>query len=78
MLERIGLGGVIAALTLNLGWAVATVFATPVIVVEGTMPAATVRRSAGQIRRQFTVTLISNVTLAIPWVLLGIGSGIMR
>ena len=74
MLERLGLGGVLAAMTLNLGWAVATVFATPVIVVEGTMPAATVRRSAGLVRRHFTVTLISSLTMAIPWILLGIGS----
>lgn len=39
-IERIGLGGALAALTLNLGWAFATVFATPVIIVEGTLPIA--------------------------------------
>jgi hypothetical protein len=74
MLERFGLGGMLAVLTLDLGWALATVFATPVIIVEGTMPAATLRRSAGLVRRHFTVTLISNVTAAIPWILLGMGS----
>jgi hypothetical protein len=77
MLERVGLGGLLAALTLNLGWALAAVFATPVIVVEGTMPVATVRRSAGLVRRHFTVTLISSITLAVPWILLGIGSVIL-
>ena len=66
-LERFGLGGLLAALTLNLGWAVATVFATPVIIVEGTMPAATVRRSAGLLRQQFTVTLVSTIKLAFVW-----------
>lgn len=66
-LERLGLGGLLAALTLNLGWAVATVFATPVIIVEGTMPMATVRRSAGLLRRTFTVTLVSNVRLTFVW-----------
>jgi hypothetical protein len=74
MLERMGAGGVVAALTLNVGWAFATVFATPVIMVEGTMPLETVRRSAGLLRRQFAVTLISGVTLAVPWILLAGGS----
>lgn len=74
MLERLGVGGAVAALTLNVGWAFATVFATPVIMVEGTMPLATVRRSAGLLRRQFTVTLISGVTLALPWIALAVGS----
>ena len=72
MLERVGVGGVLAAVGLNLGWAVATVFATPVIMVEGTMPAATMRRSADLLRRQFTVTLLSSVTLALPWIVLGV------
>lgn len=73
-LERMGAGGLVAALTLNVGWAFATVFATPVIMVEGTMPWETVRRSAGLLRRQFAVTLISGISLAVPWMVLGIGS----
>lgn len=75
--ERFGLGAVVAAWTLNLGWAFATVFATPVIVVEGTMPIATLRRSAGLLRSQFTVTLVSGVTLALPWIGLAVGSVIV-
>lgn len=75
MLERTGAGGLVAALTLNVGWGFATVFATPVIIVEGTMPLATIRRSAGLLRRHFTVTLISNVTVALPWIALAIVSG---
>ena len=74
MLERMGVGGLVAALTLNVGWAFATVFATPVIMIEGTMPLATVRRSTGLLRRHFTVTLISGVSLALPWIPLAIGS----
>jgi hypothetical protein len=66
-LDRFGVGGVVAALTVNLGWAVATVFAVPTLIVEGTMPVATIRRSAGLLRRHFAVTLVSNVTLAVPW-----------
>lgn len=74
MLERMGVGGFVAAMTLNLGWAFATVFATPVIMVEGTMPVATIQRSAALLRSRFTVTLISAVTLALPWTVLAVGS----
>ncbi|WP_332642332.1 DUF6159 family protein [Aeromicrobium sp.] len=74
MLERMGIGGLVAALTLNLGWAFATVFATPVIMIEGTMPVATVRRSAALLRGHFTVTLISAVTLALPWIAMAVVS----
>jgi hypothetical protein len=73
-IERMGLGGVLAAVTLNVGWAFATVFAAPVIIVEGTMPTATLRRSADLLRRHFTVTLASGVTLALPWIALAVGS----
>lgn len=71
VLERFGLGGLIAGLTLNVGWAVATVFATPVIIIEGTGPLTTLRRSAGVMRRQFGVTIVSSVRLALPWIVLG-------
>lgn len=74
MLERIGIGGLVAGATLDIGWTFATVFATPVIMVEGTMPLATVRRSAKLLRRHFSVTLISSVSLALPWILLGCGA----
>jgi hypothetical protein len=73
-LQRMGIGGAIAALTANLGWAVATVFAMPVVIVEGTMPVATVRRSAQLLRATFGVTILSNVRLAIPWIVGAIGS----
>jgi hypothetical protein len=69
LLERFGVGGILAALTLNIGWAFATVFATPVIMVEGTMPVATIRRSTSLLRGRFTVLLISSVTAALPWLL---------
>jgi len=70
VLERFGIGGVLAALSLNVGWAVATVFATPVIMVEGTMPLATIRRSAALLRGRFSVLLVSGVTAAMPWLVL--------
>jgi len=70
VLERFGIGGILAALSLNLGWAVATVFATPVIMVEGTMPLATIRRSASLLRGRFSVLLVSGVAAALPWMVL--------
>jgi Family of unknown function (DUF6159)/Protein of unknown function (DUF2510) len=74
VLERFGIGGVLAALSLNIGWAVATVFATPVIMVEGTMPLATIRRSASLLRGRFSVLLVSGVTAALPWMVLMIAA----
>jgi hypothetical protein len=53
---------------------VATVFAVPTLIVEGTMPVATIRRSAGLLKRHFAVTLVSNVTLAVPWMVALFGS----
>jgi hypothetical protein len=74
VLERFGIGGLLAALSINIGWGVATVFATPVIMVEGTMPVATIRRSASLLRGRFTVLLISGFTAALPWMMLMFGS----
>jgi len=68
VLERFGIGGLLAALSINIGWAVATVFAAPVIMVEGTMPIATVRRSVSLLHGRFTVVLLSGFTAALPWV----------
>lgn len=76
VLERFGVGGIIAGLTLNVGWAVATVFATPVIMIEGTGPLTTLRRSAGVMRQQFGVTIVSSIRVALPWAVLGWTAGI--
>jgi MFS family permease len=67
-LQRLGIGGVLAALTANLGWAVATVFAMPVVIVEGTMPMATARRSAQILKDNFGATVFSNIRIALPWI----------
>jgi uncharacterized protein DUF6159/uncharacterized protein DUF2510 len=66
-LQRLGVGGAVAALTANLGWAVATVFAMPVVIVEGTMPVATVRRSAQVLKDNFGATVFSSIRIALPW-----------
>ena len=67
-LERFGVGGLLTALTVDVGWAFATVFATPVIMTEGTMPRATVRRSVSLLRGRFTVVLLSSIGASLPWV----------
>jgi hypothetical protein len=74
VLERLGVGGFLAAFSINVGWAFATVFATPVIMVEGTMPVATIRRSSSLLRGRFTVLLISSITAMLPWLVLLFGS----
>ena len=45
LLQRFGLAGLLARLLAGGSWAVATWFAIPVIMAEGTMPGATIRRS---------------------------------
>lgn len=77
MLERLGIGGVVAALTLNVGWAAATVFSMPVVIIEGTMPVETVRRSARVLKEQFGATVFGSVRLAIPWVVASVVSAIV-
>lgn len=74
LLERFGIGGLIARLFVDLGWAVATVFAMPVVMVEGTMPLATVRRSAQIVKAHFFTTIVSNLRLALPWVVASIAA----
>lgn len=70
LLERLGVGGVVAALTLNVGWAAATVFSMPVVIIEGTMPVETVRRSARVLKDNFGTTVFGGVRLALPWIVI--------
>jgi hypothetical protein len=68
LLDRLGLAGAIVRFLAGVSWAVATVFAVPVIITEGTMPVATVRRSALLVRNNFGSMVRSNVRLAVPWI----------
>lgn len=69
LLERLGIAGLAVRLVVGIGWAVATIFAVPLVVSEGTLPAATLRRSATMVRDTFGTTLRSNIRLAVPWVI---------
>ena len=76
LLDRLGLAGAIVRLLTGVTWAVATVFAVPVIITEGTMPVATVRRSALVVRNNFGSMVRSNVRLAVPWIVAMFASGL--
>jgi Family of unknown function (DUF6159) len=67
-LERFGIAGLIVRLFAGIGWSVATLFAVPLVISEGTMPVTTLRRSAGMVRNTLGTSLRSNIRLAVPWV----------
>lgn len=69
LLQRFGIAGLVVRLVAGISWAVATIFAIPLVISEGTMPAATLRRSATMVRATFGATLRSNVRLAAPWMI---------
>lgn len=68
LLERFGVAGLAIRFLTGIGWAVATIFAVPLLISEGTMPLATVRRSARMVRDTFGPTVRSNVRMALPWI----------
>lgn len=68
LLERFGAAGLVVRFLTGIGWAVATIFAVPLLISEGTMPVATVRRSATMVRDTFGPTVRSNVRMAVPWI----------
>lgn len=69
LLQRFGIGGLAVRLVAGIGWAVATIFAIPLVISEGTLPAATLRRSAAMVKGTFGATIRSNIRLAAPWVI---------
>lgn len=52
-IEHIRIVGLIAGLVGELAWSVTTMFALPLVVVEGSMPLATLKRSARLLRENF-------------------------
>jgi hypothetical protein len=53
LLSRVGIAGVVAQLAATIGWAAATMFAVPIVISQGTMPAGAVRQSARMVRANF-------------------------
>ena len=66
-LERFGLEGAIVRLLAGVAWGVATIFAVPLIITDGTMPIETVRRSASIVKNTFGRTIRSQIRLSWVW-----------
>lgn len=69
-LERFGVAGQIVRLLAGVGWAVATWFAIPVIMAEGTMPFETIKRSGHVLTSKFGSNVRATVRLGIVYILL--------
>lgn len=77
LLERFGVAGAILRFLAGLSWAVATVFAVPIVIAEGTGPVETARRSAGVVKNQFGTLIRSSVRLSAPWIAAMVVAGIV-
>jgi Family of unknown function (DUF6159) len=67
-LQRFGMAGIAARHVAGIGWAAATIFAVPLVISQGTMPGATLRRSATMARENLGAAVRSQVRLAAPWI----------
>jgi hypothetical protein len=76
LLDRFGIAGILARFAVALGWATATMFAVPLVISEGTLPVATLRASAGLVRANFGTVARSQIRLAAPWTVAGIGAAL--
>lgn len=72
-LERFGLAGQVVRLLAGVGWAVATWFAIPVIMAEGTMPFETIKRSSHVLTSKFGSNVRATVRLGVIYILLWLG-----
>ena len=73
MLERWGLAGALVRMLAGVAWTLATWFAVPIIIAEGTMPIETVQRSAQILKERFGTNVRATVRLGLQWVLAMIG-----
>jgi hypothetical protein len=74
LLSRAGIAGVAAQLAATIGWAAATMFAVPIVMSQGTLPAATVRQSARMVRANFGAVARGGIKRAAPWTVAGLGA----
>jgi hypothetical protein len=74
LLSRAGIAGVVAQLAATIGWTAATMFAIPIVISHGTMPAATVRQSARMVRANFGTVTRGGIKRAAPWIVAGVGA----
>ena len=69
VLQRFGAAALLVRLFAGVAWAVATMFAVPVIMTEGTMPVETVRRSAHILTSRFGSNVRATFRLGVQWTL---------
>ena len=69
-LERFGVAGQVVRLLAGVSWAIATWFAIPVIMAEGTMPFETIRRSGNVLTSKLGSNVRATVRLGIVYILL--------
>jgi hypothetical protein len=74
VLERFGAAAVVVRLFAGVAWAVATMFAVPVIMAEGTMPVQTVRRSAQILTSRFGTNVRATFRLGFRWTMAMLGA----
>ena len=73
-LERFGPVGAVLRLAGGLAWGVATIFAVPVVMAEGTMPLASVRRSSQILSARFGSNVRAGFRLGFQWVAAALGA----
>lgn len=76
-LARFGLEGLLVRMVAGLAWAVATTFALPIIIADGTMPAETVRRSSSLVAHTFGRTIRSQFRLSWLWTIAIVAGGVV-
>lgn len=69
-LERFGVAGQVVRPLAGVSWAIATWFAVPVIMAEGTMPLETIRRSGSVLTSKFGSNVRATIRLGIVYILL--------
>ncbi|HET6152534.1 MAG TPA: DUF6159 family protein [Marmoricola sp.] len=67
LLQRLGIAGLIVRVLTGVAWSVATIFAVPILIAEGTGPGETTRRSFDVVKSKLGTVVRSNIRLALPW-----------
>jgi hypothetical protein len=72
LLDRFGLIGRIIDLVASIGFAIATVFVLPVIVISGAMPGEAILTSSRLVKDTFGFTMRTNIRVLTPWLLVAL------
>jgi hypothetical protein len=71
-LDRLGWAGVIIEMVASIGFAIATIFVLPAIVVTGSMPGEAILTSTRMVKDTFGFTVRTNIRVLTPWLLVGL------